>query len=102
MTIRAETSEVLDRIHLERERQDRIWGGPEHDDKHNNAQWYNTVLSELGEAAREFMAEDDEAAEEELIHTAAVIAAWVESRVRQRRSTFRKVFPASQGFVEEG
>jgi hypothetical protein len=85
MTIRAETVKVLDRISFERIRQDKLWGGPDHDDKHSNDEWYNIMLSQLVAATKALKGGDESEANIQLIHTAATIAAWVESRERVGR-----------------
>lgn len=36
-------SNVLEEIKAEREHQDEVWGGPEHDDKHDEERWYELI-----------------------------------------------------------
>lgn len=45
-------SYALNEIISERERQDRIWGGPEHDDKHSSHDWVAFIVKYLGNSVK--------------------------------------------------
>ncbi len=42
---------VLDEVKQERERQDAMWGGPDHDNYHGPDQWCCLLMERLGKAA---------------------------------------------------
>ncbi len=42
---------IFDQIHAERERQDKIWGGPAHDDTKGIQDWIAYIVVYLGKAA---------------------------------------------------
>ncbi len=77
--------DVLERIRLERQRQDRKWGEQNHDDF-----TWNTILSEeVGEAAKaalhkRFGGSDSANLITELVKVAAVAVSWIECICRNR------------------
>lgn len=76
-------------IDAERRRQDGQWGGPEHDDQHDSAEWGNFIARQLGKDATirnryqpgtpEFTAER----RERLVKIAALAVAGIEAIDRQ-------------------
>lgn len=43
-------AQIWHQILDEREYQDKKWGGPEHDDEHNNHDWVSFIIKHLGRA----------------------------------------------------
>jgi hypothetical protein len=43
----------VENVLLERGRQDMLWGGPEHDDTHNESDWIAYICREAGKASRD-------------------------------------------------
>lgn len=39
---------IWDEIQAERERQDKKWGGPSHDDEHTNHDWVSFIVKHVG------------------------------------------------------
>lgn len=72
-------------IDLERHRQDAKWGWPNEGLAGLDENKKNTILGEeVGEVARAVLENDEANLEAELVQTAAVCVAWLESRCQQR------------------
>lgn len=75
------SNDVFKDIQDERTRQNEKWGVQNHDD----SEWMLILMEEVGEVANALLSNDPaEHIETELIQCAAVIAAWVECRRRNR------------------
>ena len=74
------TATALTRIARERDKQDSKWGEQNHDDQ----TWGNILTEEYLEAIRDLNDGKYDSLEEEIIQTAAVCVAWLESRWRRQ------------------
>ena len=86
--MRDDRRRVRRKITNERKRQDDKWGGPKHDDAHDDVMWLLILNNQLGKIASAMVNcgfddsnEDTEAAVNKL---AAVAVAWLEARERGR------------------
>lgn len=84
---------VLNEVHVERMRQNDMWGQQDHED----GDWRFILDEELGEAGRERLHErflQDAAApakkREELVQCAAVLVAWIQTLDRQKQHRSRQ------------
>ena len=75
------TLSVLDDVEAERRKQDKKWGTQTHTDP----VWLTILSEEVGESAQEILTQEFGASakghgnlREELIHSAAVLVAWIE------------------------
>ena len=73
---------VADAVRRERQRQDVLWGGAEHDDGHGFSEWLAFVREEVDEVAVACDRPGFSDMATELVHVAAVASAWLESLVR--------------------
>jgi hypothetical protein len=70
---------VYQEIQQERERQDGLWGGPEHDDQHTGHDWLGFIESQLERIV------DPPSYRERLVKIAALAVAAVESYYRKNQ-----------------
>lgn len=70
---------VLAEVVAERQEQDRLWGGPNHDDGHDCNDWIAILVRHLGLAANDEGAECVQRFRRQMIRVAAVAVAVVES-----------------------
>lgn len=71
---------LFDAIHAERERQDRKWGGPRHDDEHSKRDWIAFIVEQAADASKAVWPEEYETA---MVKVAAVAVAAIESNARR-------------------
>lgn len=86
--MRFETVMVIDSIAEERRRQDRLWGGPHHDDRHDRETWMSLIYDNLAKAGRSIKDED---LFEHLRSAAALCCATIESITRVTGEIDREV-----------
>ena len=73
-------SEVFDLIETERYRQFAKWG----DQRHHNERWLTILVEEIGEVSETMLNHNEEIEIlEEVVHVAAVAAAWLEDLIRK-------------------
>ena len=75
-------AEVFDSIQQERRRQDRIWGGPEHDDQHDSRAWMGIVSAQFAAMINAVIADGQHGVHDSAVSIAAVCVAWLEARKR--------------------
>lgn len=68
---------VYDHVLAERNRQDRKWGGPEHDDKHSDRDWITFITKHLGMAVT--WPFDEDQFRTQMVRVAALAVAAVEA-----------------------
>lgn len=77
------TERVLQNIKLERARQDIKWG----EQRHQSAMWMMILQEEIGEVAKAYLEQLEDAEPKEMIHelvqAGAVITAWIEMEVKR-------------------
>lgn len=89
--------DVLAEIDEERQRQDKQWGGPEHDDEHNEFDWCHFILERLTTAKVEveyhqkpnvvhLVKPDLSVYREKMIQIAALAIAAIESHDRKNKN----------------
>jgi hypothetical protein len=74
-------ADEIEDVKSEAMRQNKKWGEQNHDD----GKWALILLEELGEAAKDMLESNPEAADKELIESAAVILQWISCRRRNRK-----------------
>jgi len=72
-------SDIYNLIEQERIKQDKLWGGPDHDDLHTLRDWVFFIVHELGELGKR-------ATEHQWIKIAAIAVAAYESIDRYKRT----------------
>ena len=75
--------EVLDDIVAERQRQDEKWGA---DRELGSTTWHVILSEEFGECANAFLEDDMESLYAEIIQTAAVAVAWLETMIEEEEA----------------
>ncbi len=81
--MKGEQLKIFDLIMEERKRQDRLWGA---DRSLPNSVWITILIEEIGEAAQALLKCRGEDLKIELIHSAAVLFAWLENIFREEKS----------------
>lgn len=83
MEARAETIMVLNEALQERLRQDRLWGGPHHDDRHDAEDWLEILAQHFRKVEWENQGANRAGYRKELVQCAALCLAALESLDRQ-------------------
>lgn len=87
-------------VQMERYHQDRKWGGADHDDKHDPADWYCLVVERINNAVNELQERDNmerfQRAEGNIIEAMALLQAWDESLHRQWAAARRAVYDTQE------
>lgn len=78
----AEQGVVLAQLVAERERQDRQWGGPDHDDDHQAKDWLRFIREHADRATRALKGRDFDEYRKQLVEIAALAVAGIESNDR--------------------
>jgi len=80
--------DVYEEIEMERIRQDKIWGGPAHDDLHGIRDWVAYIVNYLGQAVNRDAewGRDLDRVRECLIKVAALCVAAIESADRKTKN----------------
>lgn len=76
---------IIYAIKYERERQDRKWGGPKHDDKHKPSDWCRWIKAYIGWAEQMAENQSPEKYFRRMIQVAALAIAAIESYDRTRK-----------------
>lgn len=69
---------IFNEIDVERERQDKKWGGTPGIDRRDDHTYAAVLGEEFGESCKAWLEKNVDSLREELIHTAAVSIAWIE------------------------
>lgn len=70
---------VLDAVRLERDAQDRSWGGPDHDKSHTTEEWVAYMTKYLGRAVNASEVGDEALRTKSLVQAAALAVAALET-----------------------
>ena len=85
--VRANSSEqtvALAQVVEERVRQDRQWGGPDHDDDHKRKDWLGFIREHADRATKALQGKDLDEYRKQLVEIAALAVAGIESSDRNR------------------
>ncbi len=79
--------EIYEEVEMERCRQDKVWGGPAHDDRHGVRDWIAYIVNYLGQAVNRDAewGRDLDRVRVCLIRVAALCVAAIESADRKNR-----------------
>lgn len=75
---------IFEDVEMERERQDKLWGGPTNDDQHNRRDWLDFILHQVNQAETAATEDDGGRYRKQLMQIAALAVAGIESYDRKQ------------------